>query len=137
MASSVRVCALAQTRTVLEQHMNIALWVAQAILAFIFGMAGFTKTFQPEKARAAFDWAQKAPAWFILFIGVTEILGAIGIIAPYATGIMHFLTAWAAIGFAVIMVLAFGVHLQAKDTRGSILNIVFFVMSVAVAYGRW
>jgi putative oxidoreductase len=125
-------------RRFFEEHpLNIALWSVQAILASLFGMAGFVKTFQPDKARGAFDWAQKAPAWFILFIGVTEILGAIGILAPYATGILPFLTAWAAIGFTVIMVLAFGVHLQAKDTRGSILNIVFFLLSVAVAYGRW
>ena len=117
--------------------MSIALWVSQAVLAFIFGMAGFVKTFQPDKTRTAFDWAKEAPTWFILFIGVTELLGAIGIIAPYATGILPFLTAWAAIGFAVIMVLAFGVHIRAKDTRGAIMNIVFFVLSIAVAYGRW
>jgi putative oxidoreductase len=100
-------------------------------------MAGFVKTFQPDKARGAFDWAQKAPASFILFIGVTELLGAIGIIAPYATGILPFLTAWAAIGFAIIMVLAMAVHVRAKDSRGSIMNVVFFALSVTVAYGRW
>lgn len=117
--------------------MNIALWVAQTVLAFIFGMVGFTKTFQPAKTRATFDWAKEAPASVILFIGVTEILGAIGIIVPYATGILPFLTAWAAIGFAVIMVLAMIVHARHRDTRGIIMNVVFFVLSLAVAYGRW
>lgn len=117
--------------------MNIALWVAQAILAFIFGMAGFTKTFQPDKARAAFDWAKEAPVSFILFIGITEILGVIGIIVPYATGILPFLTAWAAIGFAIIMVLAMVVHARERDTRGIIMNVVFSALSLAVAYGRW
>ena len=72
-----------------------------------------------------------------LFIGVTEILGVIGIIVPYATGILPFLTAWAAIGFAVIMVLAMVVHARERDTRGVIMNVVFFVLSLAVAYGRW
>lgn len=117
--------------------MHIALWIAQAILAFIFGMAGFVKTFQPAKARTAFDWAKAAPASFILFIGVTELFGAIGIIVPYATGIFPFLTAWAALGFAVIMVLAMTVHARAHDTRGIIMNVVFFALSLAVAYGRW
>ena len=117
--------------------MNIALWVTQALLALVFGMAGFIKTFQPAKTRATFDWAKEAPASVILFIGVTEILGAIGIIVPYATGIMPFLTAWAAIGFAVIMVLAIIVHARHRDTRGIIMNVVFFVLSLAVAYGRW
>ena len=100
-------------------------------------MAGLVNTFQPDKARGAFDWAQKAPAWFILLIGASELLGVFGIIASYATGILPFLTSWAAIWFAVIMVLAFGIHVRAKDTRGSILNIVFFVLSIAVAYGLW
>lgn len=100
-------------------------------------MAGFTKTFQPDKARAAFDWAKEAPASFILFIGITEILGVIGIIVPYATGILPFLTAWAAVGFAIIMVLAMVVHARARDTRGIIMNVVFFILSLAVAYGRW
>jgi uncharacterized membrane protein YphA (DoxX/SURF4 family) len=117
--------------------MNIALWVAQAVLAFIFGMAGFTKTFQPDKARAAFAWAKASSASFILFIGITEILGVIGIIVPYATGILPFLTAWAAIGFAIIMVLAIVVHARARDTRGIIMNVVFFILSLSVAYGRW
>ena len=62
--------------------MNIALWVTQALLALVFGMAGFTKTFQPAKTRATFDWAKEAPASVILFIGVTEILGAIASSSP-------------------------------------------------------
>ena len=99
-------------------------------------MARFTKTFQTAKAHAAFDWAKEAPASFILFIGVTEILGAIGIIVSYATGILPFLTAWAALGFAVIMVLTMVVHARHRDTRGIIMNVVFFVLSLAVAYGR-
>ena len=52
--------------------MHIALWVTQALLALVFGMAGFIKTFQPAKARATFDWAKEAPASVILFAGITQ-----------------------------------------------------------------
>jgi hypothetical protein len=45
-------------------------------------MVGFVKIFQPIKAHGTFDWAQNAPAWFILFIGASELLRVIGIIAP-------------------------------------------------------
>ena len=122
---------------ILVGRMHIALWLVQAIVAFIFGMAGFTKTFQPAKAHAAFDWDKEAPVSFIRFIGIPEILGAIGIIVPYATGILPFLTAWTALGFAVIMVLAIIVHARHRDTRGIIMNVVFFVLSLAVTYGCW
>lgn len=56
---------------------------------------------------------QRSPVSFIRFIGITEILDAIGIIAPYATGILPILTPLAALGFAVIMLLAMIVHARA------------------------
>lgn len=44
------------------------------------------------------------------FIGICELAGAFGVVLPMATGIAPWLSAWAAIGLATVMLLAIGYH---------------------------
>ncbi len=71
-------------------------------------------------------------------VGVLEILGALGVILPWATGILPWLTPLAAIGLGLTMVGAFLTHLRRKElVPMGIVNIVLFSVAVFTAYGRF
>ncbi len=94
--------------------MNIALWVIQILLALAFLLAGVPKATQPITALSKrLTWAKDVPAPLVRFIGVAEILGALGLILPALTGILPWLTVAAAIGLAIVMAAAIIFHLIA------------------------
>jgi hypothetical protein len=70
-------------------------------------------------------------------IGVVELLGAIGLILPAATGIAPVLTPIAATGLALTMVLAAATHIRRKEPSGVAFNAVLFALAVFVAWGRF
>lgn len=118
--------------------MNITLWVVQVVLALLFLMAGFTKTFRPlETVAKSLPWVKEYPAWFTRFIGVSELLGAIGLILPGLVHILPWLTVVAAIGLAIVMVAALIFHLIRREYTGLIAPLVLLVLTLFVAYGRW
>lgn len=116
--------------------MNIALWAVQIIVALMFISAGFMKAFQYEKFKASMPWAKEYSKAFVTFIGVAELLGGIGLIVPYATGIAPILTPIAAIALAVVMGLAAGFHAKRKEYQGIGMNIILLVCAVFIAIGR-
>ena len=120
--------------------MNIALWIVQILLAGMYGMAGSMKTFQPDKVRTnpQMTWAHDKQDGYIRFVGVSELLGALGLILPALTGILPWLTPLAAIGLALIQVLAiFTVHLPKKEFQVIPVNVVLLVLAIVAAYGRF
>lgn len=117
--------------------MNIALWVIQGVIALAFLMGGLTKAFQYEKVKASMPWAQDYSKGMVHFIGWSELLGAIGLIVPFATDMAPILTSIAAIALAVIMVLAAGVHAKRKENQAVFMNVIFIVLLVSIAIGRW
>ncbi|MDF2724004.1 MAG: DoxX family protein [Paenibacillus sp.] len=117
--------------------MNIALWIVQALLGLVFLMAGVTKSFQYEKAKEKMPWAKEFSKGFVRFVGVSELLGAIGLILPYALGIVPVLTPIAAIGLALIMVLATVYHVRKNEYSAIGMNIVMLALFIFIAVGRW
>jgi uncharacterized membrane protein YphA (DoxX/SURF4 family) len=119
--------------------MNISLWIIQGILAAMFTMAGLTKSTQSkEKLEKQFPWVSDFSMSTVRFIGLSELLGAIGLIVPWLTGIVPILTPVSATGFCVIMVLATNiVHLKKNEYKGIALNIFIFLLAAFVAYGRF
>lgn len=120
--------------------MTIALWIVQILLAIAFGMAGFMKLSMPMDALAAngMTFVMHTPEWLVRFIGFAEVAGALGMILPAATRILPFLTPLAALGFAIIQVLAIGVHASLGETAMTLpMNLVLLALSLFVAWGRW
>lgn len=117
---------------------TIGLWVAQLLLALLFGFAGVTKLFTPIADLAPMmAWAPEFPEWLVRAIGLVEIAGALGMILPAATRILPFLTPLAALGFAVIQVLAIGLHAMRGETAMTLpLNLVILALSLFVLWGR-
>jgi uncharacterized membrane protein YphA (DoxX/SURF4 family) len=118
--------------------MNIALWVAQILLAAMYGIAGIMKTLQTAKAREQFSWAKNRSDGFVRFVGTSELLGALGLIIPLVTGILPWLTVLAAVGLTLIQLLAiFTEHLPKKEYNVIPINIVLIAISVFIVFGRW
>ncbi|MFK7874805.1 MAG: DoxX family protein [Paracoccaceae bacterium] len=117
---------------------NIGLWVAQALLAAMFLMAGATKLMSGSADLVAMGmgWAENAPFLLIKFIGLAEVAGALGLILPAATRIMPHLTKLAAVGLCVIMVLAAGVHIVRGEFEVVPVNVVLFALAALVVWGR-
>ena len=118
--------------------MNIALWVAQILLAAMYGMAGIMKTFQTAKVKEQLSWAKNHSDGFVRFVGTSELLGALGLILPFVTGILPWLTVLAAVGLILIQLLAiFTEHLPKKEYSVIPINIVLIAISVFIVLGRW
>ncbi len=118
--------------------MNIALWIVQVLLAIFFGMAGMMKTFQTAKAKEQLPWAKNRSSVFVRFIGISELLGALGLILPMLTGILPWLTPIAAAGLSLIQLLAiFTEHLPKKEYNVIPVNVILLALAVFVIFGRW
>lgn len=118
--------------------MNIALWIAQGLLAAMYLMAGTLKTFQTAKAKEQLPWAKNRSDGFVRFVGISELLGALGLILPLVTGILPWLTVLAAVGLTLIQLLAiFTEHLPKKEYNVIPVNIVLLALAVFVIVGRW
>jgi uncharacterized membrane protein YphA (DoxX/SURF4 family) len=117
--------------------MNAALWIVQALLAMGFLMAGVMHGFRQEQAKARSKWMADVSPALLGFIGVAELLGAIGLILPALTRILPWLTPLAAVGLAIIMFLAMVFHARRGEYRNIVLNFVVFALAAFVAYGRW
>lgn len=119
-----------------SKALNIALWVAQGILALIFLWAAYTKLFQPlEEAAKTLPWAKDNPG-LVKITGVVELLGAIGIILPAALRIQPKLTILAAYGIIALMISAAVFHISRGEASLIGMNIFFLLLAAFVAWGR-
>lgn len=117
--------------------MNIAIWIIQGLAALGFIYSGWLKAFQYEKAKESWGWVTEVPKGFVFFIGLAELLGAIGLIVPHALNIMPILTPLAATGLAAVVLFGAIFHLARKEYREILVNIVFFTFALIVALGRF
>ncbi len=118
--------------------MDILLWVLQVLLGLTFLTAGFLKATQPiEGLKKQMEWVTASPVAFVRFIGIAEILGAVGLIVPALTKILPWLTPVAALGLAILMAGAVVVHLTRKEYNRIAPSAVLFVLSVIVMIGRF
>lgn len=114
--------------------MNIALWIAQGLLAAIFLFAGGMKLVLPVEEMTK---QLPLPGLFLRFIAVCEVLGAIGVILPWLLGIRPGLTPLAAAGLVIIMIGATGLGLAVGDIAMTLIPLVVGLLAAFVAYGRW
>ncbi len=118
--------------------MNSALWIVQVILAVVYGAAGYLKTFQMARAQETLTMTKRHSESFVRMVGVFELLGAFGVILPLLTGILPWLTPVAAVGLALIQLLAiFTEHLPTKEMTALPLNAVLLILAAFVAAGRF
>ena len=114
--------------------MNILLWILQVLLALLFLFSGVSKFMMPVEVMMK---NSPLPLWFLRFIGVCEILGAIGLIVPAATRIRPGLTPLAAALLVIIMIGAVVVTVMTMGVGPAILPFVTLLLTAFVAWGRW
>jgi hypothetical protein len=116
--------------------MNIALWIAQGLLAFAMFAAGTMKVVTPHaKLSEKMKWAATWPATMVKLLGVAEVLGAIGIVVPWLTGVLPILTPVAACCLLVIMGGAVKTHLDLKEPV--VPPAILGAICIFVALGRF
>lgn len=108
----------------------------QGLLALAFLAAGGTKVFAYEKfkARSEKNGPRGLTRGLTTFIGIAEVAGAIGIVLPMKVNIAPWLSAWAAVGLATIMLLAVGYHLRRRESPA--VPAVLFALAAFVVLGR-
>lgn len=114
--------------------MNLALWIVQAVLAALFLFAGGMKLIMPIEEMTK---EIAMPGGFLRFIGVAEVLGAIGLVLPWLLRIRPNLTPLAAAGLAIIMIGATVMTLIMGDIPTALVPLTTGMLCVFVAYGRW
>jgi len=117
--------------------MNIALWVVQAVLALAFIAAGSMKVFAYEKYKAMSEknGPMDLKRGLVTFIGLSELAGAIGIILPMAANVAPWLSPIAALGLAMVMLLAVFYHLRYHESPAVPAGL--FALALFVAVGRF
>jgi hypothetical protein len=112
---------------------NRALWLVQGVLAALFLFAGAMKLMTPVDVLSAMS---PFSGEFIRFIGVCEVLGAVGLILPYALRILPGLTSLAAAGLVVIMI---GATVSTLAIGGGVMalpTVILGLLAALVASGR-
>jgi hypothetical protein len=116
--------------------MTYALWIVQVLLALLFMFAGGVKLVTPLDELLA-QMPLPLPGWFVQFIGVAEVLGALGLILPGLTHIRPGLTPLAAAGLVIIMIGATVYTLAGGEVVLALIPLVVGLFAAFVAYGRW
>jgi hypothetical protein len=119
---------------------NVALWIAQGLLALVYLVAGGLKVVRPRGQLVAsgnFDWMKDSSDAGVKAVGLVEILGALGVILPWLTGIAAILTPLAAIGLVVVQIGALRVHLVRNERQPLPANVVLLLLAAFVAVGRF
>jgi hypothetical protein len=114
--------------------MNIVLWILQVLLAAAFLAHGLLFLVPP--AEIAVQMNAFLPRWFQLFLGIAEVLAAVGLTLPGLTRIMPWLVAWAAVGIMIVMVSATVVHVVRGEISSAAITLLLLVMATYVAYMR-
>ena len=115
--------------------MNILLWIIQILLALLFLFAGGTKLL-PISMPPPPPNMWMPPMWFLKFIGVCEVLGALGLVLPGLFRRQQYLTVWAAIGLTILMIGAVVVSVMTMGAASGVVPLVTGLLCVFVAYGR-
>lgn len=117
-------------------RVNYTLWAIQVVLALLFLFTGGMKLITPIEAMTA-QQPVALPGLFLRFIGVAEVLGAVGLILPGLVHVREELTPLAAAGLVIIMIGATGLTIVGGDVVLAVIPLIVGVLAAFVAYGRW
>ena len=111
----------------ISRKVNWTVWTIQGLLAALFLFGGVMKLVMPIEAMTQ-DIA--LPGWFLRFIGVAEVAGALGLLLPQMLGVRPALTPLAA---ACLIVIMGGAVVITGATGGVAAASVPFIVGVLLA----
>jgi putative oxidoreductase len=117
--------------------MTVVLWIVQALLAAVYVLTGSMKALRPlEALKKSMAWVSAVPAGLVRFVGIAELLGAIGLILPMVTNTAPRLTVAAAAGLVLVQVCAIVFHLSRHEARVVPGNIILLLLALFILIGR-
>jgi hypothetical protein len=114
---------------------GIGLWIGQGVLAGLFLFAGGFKLMAPAEMMA--EGPVVLPVLFLRFIGLCEVLGAVGLILPGVFRIHRELTPLAAAGLVIIMIGAAVLTAIGGQLAPAAFPLAIGIVLVTIARGRW
>ncbi|MEU9381214.1 DoxX family protein [Streptomyces sp. NPDC048279] len=120
--------------------MNLTLWIAAGLLATVALTGGISKTFVPREKLAAArggGWTADAGTGFVKALGVLELLAAAGLVLPAAVGVAPVLVPVTAAAWVLLMAGAMITHGRRGESAFVALNLVYLVLALVVAAGRF
>jgi uncharacterized membrane protein YphA (DoxX/SURF4 family) len=118
--------------------MNVVLWIASAVLVVVFAASGVAKSTQSRERLLATGQTGIAPFPMpvVRLTAVCEILAAIGLVLPWASGVAPVLTPLAALGLVLVMCGAAVSHASLREPRNVAINLALLLTACFVAAGR-
>lgn len=121
-------------------NVNLLAWVMTIPVAAVFVMAGSLKLTTPRSEllkNTQMGWVDSFGAWQVKVLGALEVLGAIGVVVPWAFGIVPVLTPLAAVGLGAMMWGAMVVHALRHEWGMLPVNFVLAALPLGVAALRF
>lgn len=116
---------------------NTIILILQILLALLFAYTGSTKVL---KGKVAFSnskgWEHDYSSSTLKFFGILELLGAIGLIVPFATNILPILTPVAATALAMVMAGAILAHIRREEHKMILLNLIIIFLLAGIGFER-
>jgi uncharacterized membrane protein YphA (DoxX/SURF4 family) len=119
--------------------MDTAVWIFSGFISLAFLYSGISKSTQSERKLVEMGQTgvEGLPQPLIRFIGISELLGVIGLWLPWLSGILPVLTPIAAICLGAIMLPASIIHFKRGEFKSVVGNIFLFGLCVFVAFVRF
>ncbi|MEX2386030.1 MAG: DoxX family protein [Thermoanaerobaculia bacterium] len=111
-------------------------WVVQVVLGVYFVAIGVMHFIVPEALPDQMSWMHELSTWLHVASGTAEILGGLGLVLPAATRIRPQLTPLAAVGLAIVMLLAALWHVPRGEVPNVVLTLVLAVVLIWLARVR-
>jgi DoxX-like family len=115
--------------------LNVVLWMLQLLLAAAFLAHGWLMLAPPADMLVLLN--EQIGQNLRIFIGVAEVLAAVGLIAPGMTGMLPWLTPLAAVGLMLVTGCAFVLHVSRGEISSAMTVAILFTLAALVAYLRW
>ena len=115
--------------------MNVGLWVLQVLLGLFMAVAsGLPKLIIPVEQ---LPMPIPIPGPLLVFIGVAEIAGGLGLILPGLFKIRPGLTPLAAAGLGLVAISGMAYQVAAGEPGNAVFALAITVLCALVGYGRW
>ncbi len=120
--------------------MDTTLWTAAGLLALVALTGGFTKTFIPKEKLEHHEgaaWTRGVSPAFVRTLGVLELLAAVGLILPAVVDVAPVMVPVTAACWIALMIGAMITHGRLGQFRLVMVNVVYVVLAVFIAVGRF
>lgn len=116
--------------------LRASVWIAEVVLAVFYVVAGLLKMFVPmDELSAIIPWTGDYSEGFVRFTGFLDFLAAAGILLPDLLRTWAWITILAALGSAVLQILAIGFHLWRGEFAVLLINFSALALSAFILWG--